>query len=330
MSLSNFPDGLTSFGQLVGGIGVMGNVYYVVNTSDTASYNLAMERFGDVVYTDGTPMLHTTIASAYAATTTNRNDVIMIDSVSAHTLAEGLAITKSRIHFVGMDGGNRLEQQGSRIVTTVDAADAYAIKNTGTRNTFENLKVCQSDTNAAALHVWEEGGEGTMFKNCSFIFEVADNLDQTNCYEFVNGCDSGTFLNCTFGSDVLDTSVARAVMVADVVTSGQEFKDNQFHNCVFKIGSDDAGALHFLVLATTDVKFGNLFKDCTFMNSINATMGSVQLTVAVASVSSLVEGNIMFVNPATNAASFATTSDNFIVMGPIGANTTTGVGITPA
>lgn len=275
--------------------------------------------------------LYTTLEAAYAAAVTNEDDVIILAGQGTHTVANGIAWSKNRIHVIGFDGGDRLIQQGAKVQSTDEAGDAYVIKVTGVRNSFRNIKFIQVDTDAAALTVAQFGGEGNLYKNCSFAFGVADNLDGATTYEVVNGEDSGTFINCEFGSDTLTTSAARAVMAIDQVTSGQEMKNCRFKDCNFTIQSSSADANFVRVLATTDLKFASLFKDCTFLACINQTTSAVTLTDAVDSVASLVEGNVLFVNPATNCTNFSSSiSDNFKVVGTNPVAATAGVGVVPA
>ena len=313
------------------GIMTLGKIMIVCPSTDPN-----FDRLSDLFKPDATGdanqvRLYQTLEAAYAAAVTNANDVILLQGHSGHTVAAGIDWTKSRIHVLGMDGGDRLIQQGAKVQSTVGAADAYVVKVTGTRNTFENIKFIQADTDAAALTVLQFGGEGTVVKNCSAVFGVATRLAGATTYEVVMGEDSGTFINCEFGTATLVTGAARAIMLIDQVKPGQEMKECRFKDCNFAIASTDAAANFIRVSGTADLKFGTLMKDCTFLATINATMVAITLTDAVESVGSLVEGNILFVNPATNATSFSgTTSDNFKVVGALGVAATTGVGIVPS
>ena len=82
------------------------------------------------------------------------------------------------------------------------------MRNTGTRNSFRNIKFIQAATANTGLHVVEEGGEGTLYKNCSFIFGVVDNLDLTTANEVILGSDTGTYIDCTFGAATLTTTAS--------------------------------------------------------------------------------------------------------------------------
>ncbi len=176
---------------------------------------------------------YTGLAAAEDSCLTNNEDQLILSSNSSHTLTTGIAFDKGRISVIGVDGGgDRLIQQGTKIQTTDAAAVAYTMKNTGTRNSFRNIKFMMNDTDAAALNVVQDGSEGALYKNCSFVFSVADNLDETTSSEFLAGTDSATMLNCTFGNDTLLTSAARTVFKIDQVTTNQECKSNIINDCI--------------------------------------------------------------------------------------------------
>lgn len=311
---------------------VLGKILLVIPSTDAnfERYNQMLQTTRGGVDPDGVVRIYTTLEAAYAAARTNRDDVIVLAGQGTHTVAAGIAWSKSRIHVIGMDGGDRLVQQGTKVQSTDAAADAYVLKVTGTRNTFHNIKFIQADRNAAALNVLQEGGEGSLYKNCSFVFGVVDNLSNTSASEVLSGSDSATFLNCLFGTETLLTSVARAVFTIDQVTASQEFKSNILKDCIFMISSSSADALLLKVAANTDVLFTNLFINPIMMASLD-TAGGIALTIAASSAGSLTKGTINFANLATfNCASFSTTSDQFMITGNIPTAATSGIAVTPA
>lgn len=309
-----------------------GRIFVVMSSSDSADPNFDI--LSDLMKTDpdGLIRFYTSLETAYAATTSNNDDVILLDGHSAHSIAAGIAWSKSRVHLVGMDGGDRLIQQGARVNTTGNPSTAYLIKVTGTRNTFRNIKFEQNSTNASALTVVQMGGEGSLYKNCSFVFGTATNIDgnETTTYEVLCGEDSGTFINCTFGQDTLVTTGGRPVMAIDTVTSGQPFKNNIFKDCIWKIASSSTDASFIRILSTADVNFGNEFIRPIMNNCINQSMSAAAIDDAVDSVASLVQGNLLFVYPATSASAFCTdVTDNIKVVGSL-VDDAAGVGITPS
>lgn len=310
--------------QLAAAVGpAMGKILVVVEDSDASSVQTMMKQ----LFTpdpDGVIRFYTTLNAAYSAATSNANDIILLAGHSSHTLSAAIDWTKNRIHVIGMDGGDRLVQQGAKVQNSTSDTDAYIIKVTGVRNSFRNIKFIQNSTNAAALTVLQMGGEGNLYKNCSFTFGVADNLDQTDAYEVVMGEDSGTFIDCQFGVDTLLTSAARSVMRIDQVTSGQEFKSNRFRGCHFLISSSSATAEFITMAAAGDILFTNLFEECTFSASIDSA-GGAALTRGVSTPNGVTKGTLYFRNPVVfGAANFGvngTNNDGIQVYGAVNTGT---------
>lgn len=313
-------------------IPAFGNILVVVNSSDSGSH---VQHLQDVFAgdSDGRVRYFASLASAYDAAESNNNDVIVLDAVSTHSLTTGLAVTKNRIHFLGFDGGDRIVQQGAKVELSGNVAVAYVMKNTGTRNTFRNIKFIQSSTNAAALNVVQDGSEGALYKNCSFVFGVANNLGGTTAHEFLAGTDSATFKDCTFGSDVLLTSGARSVFHIDQVTSGQEFKSNYLENCRFLISSSSGTATFVRLDAVGDVLFSNEFKNTSFIASIDSA-GGAALAEAVQTGTGTTKGALLFTGTLSamncTKVSTATSGRNAAVQVAAAATSATGgIGIQP-
>lgn len=310
-----------------------GRIFVVLSSTDAGEERY--DRLMEVMKTDpnGIVRVYTSLSDAYDAATTNNNDVILLDADTTHSLSAGLAITKNRIHFIGMDGGDRLVQHGAKVQLATAATTAYVVKNTGTRNTFRNIKFIQAATAATGLTVFQEGGEGTLFKNCHFQFGVVDNLDQTDAFEFVAGSDSATYLDCTFGTDTLLTSAARAVFSIDQVTSSQEFKSNIMRGCTFLISSSSGTATHIRLSAVGDILFTNLFDRCNFVASVDSA-GGAAIAETVQTGTGTVKGVLCFAHPSTfNSTDFATATSGrntaVQIVGVVSTAGTAGIGVTP-
>lgn len=246
---------------------------------------------------NGFVRFYTSLEAAYAAATSNNNDIILLDADGTHTIANGIAWSKNRIHLMGMDGGGRLVQQGAKVETTVGAGDAYVAKITGTRNSFRNIKWIQTDTNAAALHVLELGGEGNLHMNCSAQFGVDDNLSDTSATEVVMGEDSGTFINCQWGVDtLLSTATTRSIMTIDQVTASQECKSNILVDCTWLGASSDADLQAISMAAAGDILFTNHLIRPSFIASIDAR-GGIACTKAVSTANGNVKGTLLISYP---------------------------------
>lgn len=272
---------------------VFGRILVVSNSSDE-NYNKLRGMFTPY---NGRVRHFTSLADAYDSADSNANDVILLDSQGTHSLSAGILWAKNRVHLIGIDGGNRYIQQGAKVQLATAATTAYVIKNTGVRNHFENVKFIQASTDAAALTVFQDGGEGTTFKNCSFVFGVVNNLDEVTAHEFLAGSDSATFIDCTFGADTLLTSGARSVFHIDQV-NGFEFKSNILKNCRFILSSSSSTATFVRLDAVGDVLFSNLFEDCSFVASVDSA-GGAAVANAVQTGTSTVKGGLYFVRPAS-------------------------------
>ena len=297
-----------------------GKILVVMEDSDNAyTQNMVKNMF--TPDPDGRVRFFATIDAAVDAAITNANDVILLSANTTHLLSSGLAVSKNRIHFIGMDGGDRLQAQGAKIQLATAATSAYVMINTGNRNSFRNIKFIQAATANTGLHVVEEGGEGTLYKNCSFVFGVADNLDLTTAFEFVCGSDSGTYIDCTFGAATLTTSAARATLIYDAVTGGATTpRDNVFRRCIFTIESSSADSLFVKMAASGDAKGINLFDDCSFIAAL-VNGGGIALTKAVTTANGLTDGIFCYAYPrcfnVTNFGVNGTNNDNLYVTGPV-------------
>lgn len=327
MSLTNYPNGVSSFGvpltgqiPMVLGVSGVGNIYFVdaTNGSDGNNGKSPQKAFA-------------TAEVAYAAAASG--DTIALSTSATHSIALGINHTKSRINWVGLDFGGRQVQQGAKIQLATASASAYVLKNTGVRNSFTNIKFIQAATAATALHVLEDGSEGSLYQNCSFVFGVNSNIDLTTAHEVVAGSDSATFLNCTFGADTLLTTANRSVFHIDQVTTSQEFKSNILENCNFIISSSETLATFVRLDAVGDILFTNLFKNCTFIASVDSA-GGVALAEASQTGTSTVKGVLCYVNPAVfNCTDFSTATGGRNAATQVVATTSTagtaGVGVTP-
>lgn len=325
--LTNFPSGITSFG-----VPVAGSIPFVLGSTGAGTIYFVDYTNG----VDGNDGLSPdtslkTVAAAYALAVSG--DTIALATNSTHALTTGLAVTKSRINFVGCDFAGRQVQQGAKISLSGAVDSAYVFKNTGNRNSFTNIKFIQSSTHANALTVFQDGGEGTLFGNTSFVFGTVDNLDQTTAHEFLAGSDSATFINCTFGADTLLTSAARSVFHIDQVTTSQEFKSNILENCNFIMSSSSSTATFVRLDAVGDILFTNIFKNCTFAASVDSAGGAAIAEVAQTGTGT-VKGTLLFAYPACfNVTDFSTATSGrnaniqIISLTPTAASA--GVAVTP-
>lgn len=293
----------------------LGNIMVVMNSSNADESNY--QRMQELITHDDTGLLrfYTSLELAYAAMESNNNDVCLLDANSTHNVAALLTVAKNRCHFFGMDGGGRLTAHGAKIQPTAAATDmAATILNTGTRNTFRNLKIMNWGTHANSVAAMIDQGEGTLIENCS-IAKFSD-LNVATVSDFVCRADSPTYKDIEFGFDTLVQSAARATFRFQA-SGATRAKHVRAERCHFVCSSSEATKSHILVDSTSSLAFHNQFVDCTFGNALVSSASAAALTDAVTSVSGLVEGNLLFVNPACDCTGFCTTvTDQVTTYGP--------------
>lgn len=300
MTLTNFPNGLSSFGVPLMGDNVpatFGEVWFVDyrNGSDDNDGKSKESSFQ-------------TLSQAYSKAVSNRNDVILIDGDSTVVETSMIDWTKNRIHVIGLNGfasplgyGN-----GAKIsCTTTTTGDIATIKVTGVRNTFSNLKIMNDSTLATCVYALAEGGEYTRYFNCEFY--KSTDLDQAAAAEVLMNGDSSQFFNCTFGSNanaVTANGARPCVLLTRETITGKVCRDGAFVNCLFwrKAGDTDNSFVHSS--GATDVERMLLFENCVFNNTL---LSAQTMTVGISATAALTQGEIWLRNcDVYNVTDFAT------------------------
>ena len=221
-------DSLTVGGvPTIGGAGIpitFGNYWFVdpVNGSDGNTGTSATSAFA-------------TIAQAYGKCITNNDDVILLrGSSTAHVLSSMLTVAINRVHFVGLDGAWRAYGQGARVSFSgaSGAANIAALLNTGTRNSFTNIKFDNESAITQSIYSVVDGGEYAQWNNCEFY--LGTNLNTTGAAEFVWNGDSCQMNDCTVGSlaNPLVGSILRPciLLTKGVAGSGLVCRDGLIRN----------------------------------------------------------------------------------------------------
>lgn len=320
MTITNFPNGVSSFGVPVigGGIPASNGTYYFVDyTNGSDSY-------------DGTDMEYPlkTIAEAYDRVTTNKDDVIVLMGNATHVLTEMLSVTKNRVHFVGMDGTfGRMYGQNAKVslgVTTA-ATDIATIQNTGVRNSFTNIKFINNNTVTEGINCFAEGGEYSVFTNCEFY--KSTDLDVTAACELLANGDSSQFIGCTFGSlaDELSGAVIRPCVKATATLSGKKLRDNVFIDCMFWRKSGNTANRLVYGANATDVERLLLFKNCSFISN---ALGAATPAAAVGFGAAQTQGTVLLQDcTSVDCTIMAQASVGIYVSGAVPTFATTGVAV---
>jgi len=263
MALTNFPNGLSSFGIPVIGSGIPASAgtYYFVDYTNGSDGNRGTS----------TDRPFKTISKAYEEATSGADDVIVLMGSATHVLTEMLDVTKSRVHFVGMDGTfGRMYGQNAKVslTATTGATNIATMQNTGVRNSFTNIKFMNSSTVTEGIYCVAEGGEYTVYTNCE-IYKDTD-LDETAAAEMLHNGDSVQMLGCTIGSlaNIVADNVIRPCVKVTATLSGKKFRDGVFIDCMFWRKAGGTEAVMIYGANATDVERLLLAKNCTFINNI--------------------------------------------------------------
>jgi len=101
MSITPFPNGISSFGNVINSGWGVGNVYLVCQSAQTTVWAEMNKKYGKLVYSDGSRCLHSTIATALSACVTERNDyVVLMPDNDDYDHTTTLTINKKSVHLI--------------------------------------------------------------------------------------------------------------------------------------------------------------------------------------------------------------------------------------
>jgi len=313
--------------------GTFGNVFVVVDADDTdeANYKHLQEIF--LPDTAGRVRFYTTLATAYAATESNNNDVIILDGNSSHEVTEQITISNNRVHFIGLDWllGIRRHYGMSTKINYADGnatALPFMIKNLGVRNSFRGIKFMNNNTDAQVVGTVGEGGEYAYYENCEFYNSTT--LDSDTTAELVLGGDSPIFKDCTFGSlaDAVSGDKIRPAVLIDgsVVTSGAgTTRDALFDNCLFWKQAGGTTTAMVKVAADADIERYIEFHDCRFIANILGATPAVAIDAPTITNSTFIVSGDSY---ATQCTKIATATGIFSAVNAKVATATIGIQMT--
>lgn len=289
--------GMALLNAIHSAVPTFGNVFVVMDPDDTDEENY--QRLQEVMRVDprGKVRFYTSLASAYAATESNNNDVIVLDGNSTHELSAMLTVSNNRVHFVGLDwllGERRRYGQSSKInlgVTTA-ATDIATLKVTGVRCSFRGIKFTNANTVTEGIYCVADGGEYTYFENCE-MYKSTD-LDQTGAAELVANGDSSHYVNCYIGStvDAISGAIIRPCVTfsRELAASGKVARDVTFEGCIFARKFGNSANRFMYGAEATAVERLCLIKDCIFWAAKLSTAIPAQ---NIAFGATLTDGNVL-------------------------------------
>lgn len=269
MTLTNFPDGMTSYGvPIVGGIGsipLTGTWYFVDQTNGS----------------DGNPGTAdeplATLARAHALCTANNNDVVVFTGTNTQTST--LTWSKNKTHLIGQAAPTAIGKRAR--ITGTGTVFSPLVSVTAEGCYFFNFATLYGFANASAQVLWSEGGDRNYYGNVEFLaFGTDEAAAHTGSRALVISKASGnkgehTFQNCVFGVDTIARTAANYTLE---IANGSP--RNYFYNCEFTsyLTGSGANACHLLVGSGGIDRYLKMY-NCTFSASTSSG-GSVAMTQA--------------------------------------------------
>ena len=266
MTMTNFPNGVSSFGiPMLGGISGIpftGNYFFVdaVNGAD-----------GNVGSADS-PMA--TISGAYGRCVDGHNDVVIIVGDGATTgtqrLSAAFTWAKDACHLIGT-GAPSLYSNRARIAPTTGVtafANFFTISASGCL--FANLSMFDgfSTGTTSQICLTVSGGRNA-FVNCQFggMGDAVSAGDAgSRSVKITGSTGENVFRDCVIGVDTVARSAANASVEFAAATPR-----NSFIGCEFPFMTSAATPLGYIGSGAGCVDRTNEFVDCRFINAVQST-----------------------------------------------------------
>jgi hypothetical protein len=258
--LTNFPNGLSSFGLPVfGGVfpPILGTLYHASPYNGNNS-NPGLDRESPL----------DDLVAAYDKCVSGAGDGILAYSggtAAAETtsyLEEALTWSKHGITIYGAAAATRMFQR-ARIANKSTVLDlAKLLEISGDNNAFFNLHLFQGGSNAAALGCVLVSGNRNLFVNCHFAGGGhATPAAQAGMYSLKLTGHENTFIDCVFGTD----TIIRGAANGEILLSGEIYR-NRFYNCEVISYSTTAGKGAIKIDTVGTLNRNTIFNRCLFTN----------------------------------------------------------------
>lgn len=275
MGLSHFPHGVSSFGIPLYGSGFgpplglgTGDIKYVVTAK--ASTNKYYEKLQTNGIKDSD--IFTTVASAFAATTASRNDVVAV-TPGAHQVTGELAWNKDFTHCIGLAGPtsfNDYSEPGVSIYTTT-AGVAETVDLTGDYCQFHGINFANNGADTGNLAAFNVDGYSASFFGCSFhgVMNSTQNGVAAAAALYIDGLGSWyRFVNCVIGDDnwTVRTDANSGQLAYVGTTSCPASQHGIFEDCRFRQRSETATVAMVRIAHVYAIDRIHEFVRCSFSN----------------------------------------------------------------
>lgn len=258
MSLTNFPNGVTSFGiPVLGGLlPPGGNVYF-----------LDPDQGNDGNDGSSPAQAFATLAVAENALTANQNDILFyIANDASLTLTAALAWDKDYTHFIGLCAPTHAAQRARifQLSTLTGASPLLTISASGC--IFANFYIFQGVADATSLINVSVTGGRNLFYNVHFAGggHATQAIDGGASLK-LDAAEENLFERCTVGVDTIDAATGMVGLLFD-----GEAHRNLFRDCVFRMRAGNTGAAFVEIVDSTGIDRDNTFDNCLFINNSTA------------------------------------------------------------
>ncbi len=311
-----------------------GKIFFVVESADSWAADFINQYPVDK---DGVVRVYTDIQSAYNATVDGRNDVIVLDSNTSHTLTAMLTVSKNKVHFVSTEwlaGAHRVQDQRCRVVMNVSATvtNVAMIRVTGSGCSFRGIKFVNSSTLAQSITTFQdESSNGLLVENCSIQASGSAQLTATTGSSLRLAGDGSHYYRCQIGADTIVNTVANQVVYVATI-NGAVARRVLFEECEFYTYTSATTHVFVKVAADADVDRYISFKNCDFHNFYTASNGAL-MAVAFQTPAGLISGLVHVSNPnvfgATDFATAAVGNAGILINGTSPTAGTAGIAVQP-
>lgn len=284
MALTNFPDGITSFGvPMVGGVGgipLTGTWFFVdpANGSDSndglsPSSALATLYMAHSKMTAGKNDVCYLIGNG-AASGTARLSTALAATVDSTATAGTLVWSKNACHLIGETAPTMVGQRariappsGTYTVTTFGSANFVTVSASGC--IFSNFSLFNGFSTGGANQIcWTDSGARNYYSNVNFggMGDAGSAGDAGSRSVKISGGGEHTFVGCTIGLDTVTRSAANASLEFSGGTARSNFID-----CNFPFMTSAATPLGIIVSATAGSDRWQRFVRCAFINNVKST-----------------------------------------------------------
>lgn len=307
MTLTNFPNGITSFG-----IPVLGNVPF---GKDSVAWFVDPANGSDGNDGKSPTSAFSTLYRAQWAAVSGRNDVVFLladvtsstggtarlslaNAVAAAAYAPAGTATptvgtlnwaKNAVHLVGVCAPTMFGQRAriappSGTYTMATFGSGNFISHTGIGCIWSNIEIYNGFSTGGASQIaltLSSAATRNYFENVH-VYGMADDASAQNTGSRSLKISGGenTFVNCVIGGD----TVTRTVANASLELAGGCAR-NVFKGCIFPFMTSAAGVLGILGTGAACIDRFNLFKDCSFINAVKSTSTTMTVLASLTSAS---------------------------------------------